>query len=776
MKAAIPQFIGAKVKRREDPDLITGQGAYVADIPLAGVACMAVLRSPFAHARIRRIDTSQASSMKGVVAVLTGEDINPRLSKGLPVVMETIVGEYSLLRKLRRYPLTTDKVRHVGDPIAVIVADNGYLATDALEKVQVDYEQLPAVSDPVDALATTAPLIHESFEDNRGFVWTVQGGDVENAFVAADTVVDLRSQIPRLIPNAIEPRAVAAEYDITSDHFTLWSTTQIPHLMRDDVANILGVQSSQIRVVAPEVGGGFGAKSNVYGEEVLVPFLARELNRPVRWVASRSEDYQATSHGRDQLSVLRLAANREGRVQGLDLKITADCGAYYSRVSPSVPPLTGHMMTGVYDIPNARAEVVGVFTNKVPMEPYRGAGRPEAAYLIERAMDLLAEELNLDSAEVRRRNFIPAQSFPYKTAGGLVYDSGNYAGALDRALDLVDYKSVLRTQAKQRESKNAKLLGLGISCYVEICGFGPWETGTVSVAKDATVTVLSGTSPQGQGHETSWAQIAADTLQVPLNQVVVKHSDTAVVPRGIGTFGSRSASIGGSAILQNSETVRERAKEIAAHLLEAAAVDTLLSEGQFHVVGVPERSISWTDVAQAAHSKDLPSELKGTLSADTIYESQGETYPFGTHICVLEIDGETGAIEIIRYLTVDDCGSVINPILVEGQVHGGIAQGIGQALFEGAAYDEHGNLITGSLLDYALPRTHLLPSFEAHRTETPTPLNSLGVKGIGEAATIGSTPAVVNAAMNALSHLGIRHVDSPITPQKIWQVLHPPHS
>ena len=776
MKAAIPQFIGAKVKRREDPDLITGQGAYVADIPLAGVACMAVLRSPFAHARIRRIDTSQASSMKGVVAVLTGEDINPRLSKGLPVVMETIVGEYSLLRKLRRYPLTTDKVRHVGDPIAVIVADNGYLATDALEKVQVDYEQLPAVSDPVDALATTAPLIHESFEDNRGFVWTVQGGDVENAFVAADTVVDLRSQIPRLIPNAIEPRAVAAEYDITSDHFTLWSTTQIPHLMRDEVANILGVQSSQIRVVAPEVGGGFGAKSNVYGEEVLVPFLARELNRPVRWVASRSEDYQATSHGRDQLSVLRLAANREGRVQGLDLKITADCGAYYSRVSPSVPPLTGHMMTGVYDIPNARAEVVGVFTNKVPMEPYRGAGRPEAAYLIERAMDLLAEELNLDSAEVRRRNFIPAQSFPYKTAGGLVYDSGNYAGALDRALDLVDYKSVLRTQAKQRESKNAKLLGLGISCYVEICGFGPWETGTVSVAKDATVTVLSGTSPQGQGHETSWAQIAADTLQVPLNQVVVKHSDTAVVPRGIGTFGSRSASIGGSAILQNSETVRERAKEIAAHLLEAAAVDTLLSEGQFHVVGVPERSISWTDVAQAAHSKDLPSELKGTLSADTIYESQGETYPFGTHICVLEIDGETGAIEIIRYLTVDDCGSVINPILVEGQVHGGIAQGIGQALFEGAAYDEHGNLITGSLLDYALPRTHLLPSFEAHRTETPTPLNSLGVKGIGEAATIGSTPAVVNAAMNALSHLGIRHVDSPITPQKIWQVLHPPHS
>ncbi|MFQ5929507.1 MAG: xanthine dehydrogenase family protein molybdopterin-binding subunit, partial [Acidobacteriota bacterium] len=770
MRKAIPQFVGTRVKRREDPALITGQGKYVADIQLEGAADMGVVRSPHAHAKIRKIDTRAAESMAGVLAVLTGMDINPYLSKPLPVITEAGTEGFVELKKPERYPLTTGKVRHVGDPVAVVVAEDACVATDALEVIAVDYEPLPAVTDPEAALRDDAPILHEAWKDNRAFVWEATGGDVEAAFAGADTVVELRAVTQRLIPNAVEPRAVVAKYDPDTDQFTVWSTTQVPHQLREDLAGILSVSEERIRVIAPEVGGGFGAKFNVYGEEVLVPFLARRLNRPVRWVASRSEDYLATSHGRDQIDIIRLAVDREGRVRGAELKVIADCGAYYSKAMPAVPPLTGQMMTGTYDIPNARAEIVGVFTNKVAMEPYRGAGRPEAAYLIERAMDRLAQELDLDPVEVRRRNFIPPERFPYKTATGPKYDSGEYARALDEALRLVDYRSLREEQARRRR-EGGRPLGIGISCYVEICGFGPWEAGAVTVEHDGKVIVLSGTSPHGQGHETSWAQIAADTLQVPMEDIVVKHGDTATVPRGIGTFGSRSAPVGGVAVLQSARTVREQAKEIAAHLLEAAPVDMTLTGGKFHVVGVPGRSVSWKEIAAAAYDEDLPQQLQGSLSADTLFEPEGETFPFGTHVCVVEIDPDTGAIDIVRYLTVDDCGSVINPLLVEGQVHGGIAQGIGQALLEGAVYDESGNLLTGTLMDYALPRAHLLPRFEANRTETSTPLNALGAKGIGEAATIGSTPAVVNAVVDALSHLGVRHLDTPLTPQKIWQVL-----
>jgi len=759
MRGSIGQFIGAPVRRREDPALITGQGKYVADVSLPGAAHMCVLRSPHAHARVRAIQVDEARSMPGVLAVVTAADVNPHLKKPLPVDTETPAGKFEVLHNPARYALASDRVRYVGDPVAVLVAEDPYRARDALDAITVDYEPLPAVTDPERADVAS-----------QAYVWRAEGGKVDSAFAKAHKVIELRARVQRLIPNAVEPRAVAARYESETESFTVWSTTQAPHLLRDDLARMLGVPKNRIRAIAPEVGGGFGAKVNLYPEEVLAPFLARKLSRPVRWSATRSEDYLATSHGRDQIDVLRLAVDREGRILAADLKVIADCGAYHTRATPGVPPLTGLMMTGVYDIPHARAEVVGVFTNKVPMEPYRGAGRPEAAYLIERAIDLLARELGLDPVEVRRRNFIPRDRFPYKTPTGLEYDSGDYARALEQALAEAGYAELRREQARRRE-EGGKPLGIGISCYVEICGFGPWEAGTVKVSADGKILVLSGTSPHGQGHQTSWAQIAADVLQVPMEDVEVKHGDTAIVPRGIGTFGSRSAPVGGVAVHQSAETVKEGARHIAAHLLEAAVADVTLSRGKFQVVGVPSRSLGWKEVAAAGHGQNLPQELRGKLSAETEFKPPGETYPFGTHVCIAEIDPDTGEIEILRFVTVDDCGRVINPLLVEGQVHGGIAQGLGQALWEAAEYDEHGNLLTGSLMEYAVPRAHALPRYETGRTETPTPLNVLGVKGIGEAATIGSTAAVVNAVVDALSDRGVRHLDTPLTPERIWRAL-----
>jgi carbon-monoxide dehydrogenase large subunit len=769
MRKTLPQFIGARVRRREDPDLVTGRGRYVADIDLPGAAHLAFVRSPHAHARVVRIDAAPALSVPGVLTVFTAADLRAEWRKPLPVTAEADGGKFEEVFSTERYPLAQDRVRHVGDPLAVVVAQDPYSAADAASAVSVEYQPLDAVSSPEAALSEGAPRLHDSSSGNRAFVWTLDGGDVDRAFAKAFKVVEVRAHVQRLIPNAMEPRAVAALHD-RERGFTLWSSTQIPHLLRDDLAEILGVEPGTIRVIAPEVGGGFGAKCNVYGEEALVLALSRLLRRPVRWSATRSEDYFATTHGRDQRGVLKLAADREGRVLAADLSLVMDCGAYHSRATPVIPPLTGLMMTGVYDIRNARARATGVFTNKVWSEPYRGAGRPEAAYLVERGIDVLASELGLDPAEIRRRNFIAPDKFPYKTATGLTYDSGDYARALDEALRRVEYPN-LREEQRRRRNDGGKLIGIGISCYVEICGFGPWELGTVRVGKDGKATVLTGTSPHGQGHETSWAQIAAETLQIPLEDIEVLHGDTAIVPRGIGTFGSRSAPVGGVAVLESSIRVREGAKELAAHLLEAAPLDIQLEGGRFHVAGSKERSVSWKEVAAFGDGADRPEELRGKLAAETDYKPAGETYPFGAHVAVVEIDPETGEIEIARMLTVDDCGRVINPLLVEGQIHGGIAQGIGQALFEGADYDEQGNLLTGTLMEYAVPRAAQLPSFECHRTETPTPLNALGVKGVGEAATIGSTPAVVNAVVDALSHLGVRHIDTPLTPEKIWRVV-----
>ena len=765
----IPQFLGVRIKRREDPALLTGQGKYVADIHLENMLYMAVVRSPYAHARILSIDTSAAEAMPGVVAVLVGEDINPHMAQPLPMVIP-IEKEFPESKNPRRYPLTTGKVRHMGDPVAVVLAESSYVAADAVEAVYVDYDPLPVVVTPEGAMAEDAPVLHEAWNDNIAYRWHKEGGDVDAAFANADKIIEFRLVNQRVIPNAIEPRAFLADFDPATESLTVWATTQIPHGVKEHLVELLELPPEKVRVIAPEVGGGFGAKGNFYNEEVIVPFLARKFGRPVKWVASRGEDYVATIHGRDQTNIIRLAASNDGRVHGAHLQIIADVGAYYSRVTPIIATLTGQMMTGVYDIPNARAEVTGVFTNKIPTEPYRGAGRPEAAYIIERAMDVLADELNIDPAEVRRRNFIPPDKFPYTTPINATYDSGEYNRALEKALDLAGYDN-LRAEQVRRRQDGGKLMGIGLACYVEICGFGPFEAATVSVDEEGKVTVLTGTSPHGQGHQTAWAQIAADTLQVPIEDVTVKHGDTAVVPKGIGTFGSRSAPVGGSAVINNAETVRERAKEIAAHLLEAAPIDMELVDGSFRVRGVPDRQVDWKAVAKAARNDSLPEALRDSLKSDEDFHTTGETYPFGTHLCVVEIDPETGVVEITRYLTVDDCGRVINPLLVEGQVHGGIAQGVGQALFEAAVYDEMGNLLSGSLMDYALPKAANFPTYETNRTETPSPLNPLGAKGIGEAATIGSMPTVVNAVVDALSHLGIRHLDMPLTSEKIFRAL-----
>ncbi|TDI39463.1 MAG: xanthine dehydrogenase family protein molybdopterin-binding subunit [Acidobacteria bacterium] len=770
MRKTVPQFIGAPVKRREDPALITGEGKFVADIELAAAATMAFVRSPYAHAKVKKIDASEALAIPGVLTVYTAADLNPLVSKPFPFLTIGDGGHLTNVYEQKRFPLASDKVRHVGDPVAVVIADDPYIAVDAVEAVSVDYEPLAVVTETDQALSEGAPLIHEDCSGNRAFDWSLDGGDIEGAFAKAHTSVELRADIQRLVPNAMEPRAVAASFD-DEGGYTLWTTTQIPHQIRDFLAGMLEIDPKRFRVIAPEVGGGFGAKCNVYGEEVLAVLLAHRLRRAVRWTASRTEDYLVTSHGRDQEGVLRLAADENGRVLGADLTLTMDCGAYFSRVTPIIPALTGVMMTGVYDIPNVRARATGVFTNKVMSEPYRGAGRPEAAYFLERAMDLLADELELDPVELRRRNFIAPDRFPYETATGLTYDSGDYDGALDELLKHVDLDQVRKEQAQRRQDPSAKLLGVGIACYVEICGFGPWELGSVRVAADGKVTVLSGTSPHGQGHATSWAQITADTLQVPLEDIEVIHGDTKIVPKGIGTFGSRSAPVGGAAVHESSETVREGAAAIAAHLLEAAPADIRLKNGTFHVVGSPGRRVGWSDVRAAAYAEDLPEELSGKLSASTQFTPRGDTFPFGAHACIVEIDPGTGEIAILRFISVDDCGKVINPLLVTGQIHGGLAQGIGQALWEGAVYDDGGNLVTGNLMEYAVPRADLLPSYESYRTETPTPLNALGVKGIGEAATIGSTPAVVNAVVDALSHLGVKHVDTPLTPEKIWKLI-----
>lgn len=769
-------LVGSRIKRREDPRLIMGRGTYVDDVQLPRMTYAAILRSPYAHARIRSINVDRAKALPGVVAVITGADLQ---GKNVPC------GWTLPDMKVAPHPaLAVGKVRYTGDAVAVVVAEERYIARDALDLIEVDYEPLPVVVDAEKAIEPGAPQLHDEVPNNTTFVWKVAGGDVDKAFREAEVVVKERIVNQRLIPNAIEPRGIVAQYNPGSGDLTMWSATQIPHLVRLLLSMVMGMPEHKIRVIAPEVGGGFGSKLYLYPEEVIVATLAKATGRPVKWIEERRENYVATTHGRDHVQYVEVAAKRDGTITGLRVKSIANMGAYLSTFAPGIPTiLFGLMLSGNYRIPNISCEVVGVHTNTTLVDAYRGAGRPEATYLVERAVDLTARELGLDPAEIRRRNFVPANAFPYTTVTGVTYDSGDYQPTLEMALEMVGYQQLRQEQARLRQE--GKYLGIGVSTYVEICGMAPsqvlgavgagaggWESATVRVHPSGKVTVYSGASAHGQGHETAFAQIVADGLGIPFEDVEVVHGDTAQVQFGIGTFGSRSAAVGGMAIQMSLQKIEDKAKKIAAFLLEAAEADLVFEGGKFFVKGSPGRDVSIQQVAFAAYvPHKYPTGLEPGLEATSFYDPSNFTWPFGTHVAVVEVDPETGVVKLQRYVAVDDCGRVINPLLVDGQIHGGLAQGIAQALYEEAVYDENGQLISGSLMDYAVPKADDLPNFELARTETPSPVNALGVKGIGEAGTIASSAAIVNAVVDALAPLGVRHLDMPLKPERVWQAI-----
>jgi aerobic carbon-monoxide dehydrogenase large subunit len=769
-------LVGSRIKRREDPLLIMGRGTYVDDIQLPRMTYAAILRSPYAHARIRSINVDKAKALPGVVAVMTGADLQ---GKNVPCgwTLPDI--------KVAPHPaLAVGKVRYTGDAVAVVVAEERSIARDALDLIQVDFEPLPVVVDAEKAIQPGAPQLHDEVPNNTTFVWKVGGGDIDKAFREAEVVVKERIVNQRLIPNAIEPRGMVAQYTPGSGDLILWTATQIPHLVRLLLSMVIGIPEHKVRVIAPAVGGGFGSKLYLYPEEVIVATLAKTTGRPVKWIEERRENYVATTHGRDQVQYVEVAAKRDGTITGLRVKSIANMGAYLSTFAPGIPTiLFGLMLAGNYRIPNIACEVTGVHTNTTLVDAYRGAGRPEATYLVERAVDLTARELGMDPAEIRRRNFVPANAFPHTTATGVTYDSGNYQPTLDRALEMAGYQQLRQEQEQLRQQ--GKYLGIGVVTYVEICGMAPsqvlgavgagaggWESATVRVHPTGKVTLYSGASSHGQGHETAFAQIVSDGLGIPFEDVEVVHGDTAQVQFGIGTFGSRSAAVGGMAALMSVNKIEEKAKKIAAYLLEAAEADLVFEGGQFFVKGTPGRGITIQQVAFTAYvPHKYPTGLEPGLEATSFYDPSNFTWPFGSHVAVVEVDPETGVVKLRRYVAVDDCGRVINPLLVDGQIHGGLAQGIAQALYEEAVYDENGQLVSGSMMDYAVPKADDLVNFELDRTETPSPVNALGVKGIGEAGTIASSAAIVNAVVDALAPLGVKHLDMPLKPERVWQAI-----
>jgi carbon-monoxide dehydrogenase large subunit len=795
------KYVGQRVKRTEDPRLIKGLAHYVDDIRLPDTLHVVFVRSMYAHARINGIDTKAAANAPGVVAVYTGKDIAEKVG---PVPCAAALPDL----KVPDYRvLATGKALFVGHPIAAVVATDKYAARDAVDLIEVDYEELPVVVD-VEIAANGGAVIHESFGDNIAYKLTSGEGDVEAALQSADRIVIQKMVHQRLAPIAMEPRGVLARYYPGEEELTVWSSTQIPHLLRTQLALMIGMPENKLRVITPEVGGGFGSKLNVYAEEALLGWISVQLGKPVKWIESRRENVQATIHGRAQIGTIEVGVKNDGTITGLRYNVVADLGAYHQLLTPAIPTLTGLMLSGAYKIPAIQMNVTGVFTNKMSTDAYRGAGRPEATYVVERVIDIIARELNLDPVEVRRKNFPQPNEFPFHTATGLEYDSGNYQAALDKALDLSSYQKLREEQAQARAE--GRIMGIGLSSYVEICALGPsqampaggWESATVRIEPTGTVTVLTGASPHGQGQETSFAQIAADELGVHLNDVTVIHGDTGVVQYGIGTFGSRATAVGGTAVLIAIQKLKEKAAKIAAHMMQceasglsfeagcytrqdaAAAGVTGTSEpvvpvgegpaGALNNVPTPNGrdKITIQEIALAAHvAKEIPPDTEPGLSATYFFEPKNFTFPFGTHICVVEIDKDTGDTKIIKYVAVDDCGKVINPMLVDGQVHGGIVQSIGQALYEEVVYDEQGQLITGELMDYALPRASQMPWFETDRTETPSPVNPLGVKGVGEAGTIGATPAIVNAVVDALAPFGVKHIDMPVRPEKVWKLI-----
>lgn len=773
---AFTAMVGARIRRREDPRLITGRATYTDDVKQVGTVYAAFVRSPYGHAKIRGVDLSAAKAHPAVLAAYHGEDLHHahNLKASLPVAHKM-----PELKTPPHWILALDEVRFVGDPVAVVVANSPYEARDAAELVVVDYEELPAVVDPFKAMAEGAPLVHKDLGTNVCFRMPFSAGDPDAAFAAADEIITQRIVNQRVAPVPIEPRSMVANWDAGMQQLTLYSATQIPHLLRTQLAIVLGLPENHIRAIAPEVGGGFGAKLNVYAEEAVVSWIAMQLERPVKYIETRSECFQAMIHGRDQIDDLEIAAKRDGTITGLRVQITANMGAYLQLLTPVVPTLTMLMIPGCYTIQNISCEVVGVLTNTMSTDAYRGAGRPEATFFIERAMDLVAGRFGLDPAEVRRKNFIPNSSFPHTTAMGLTYDSGDYETTMDKALRLADYPALRKQQEELRAQ--GRYLGIGLSTYVEVCGMGPsaampaagWDSATVRVEPTGSITVMTGVSPHGQGQETTFAQIVADELGVPIDQVSVVHGDTDKVQYGVGTFGSRGTAVGGAALKLAIDTIQAKCVKIAAHQWEANPDDVEYKDGKIGVKGDPSKVMTTAEAGFLAFMGDkLPPGMEPGMDATRRFEPPNFVFPFGTHVCVVEVDALTGEVKVVKYLAVDDCGRLINPMVAEGQVHGGIAQGLSQALFEEVVYDDNGQLLTGTLMDYAIPHAEQVPHYELDHTVTPTTVNPLGIKGIGEAGTIGSTPAVANAVIDALRPFGVIHIDMPLKPEKLWAAMH----
>ncbi|HXX48734.1 MAG TPA: xanthine dehydrogenase family protein molybdopterin-binding subunit [Myxococcota bacterium] len=771
-----PISVGERIKRREDPRLIRGLATYTDDIKLSGMLHAAFVRSDYAAGKIERIDLSRARARKGVVAVFSFDDLRGKVGR-TPCVARPEPGRDV------EHPLLADGfVRYVGQPLAVVVAQDRYVARDAALDVAVDISPAKAVVDLRAALDAAKGKVYAGHADNVALaVPAAAAAEVEKLFREADGVVKLTLLNQKVAPVSMEPRAVLAHWDEGPQKLTVWTSTQVPHLVKQQLAQCLGISEVRIRVVAPEVGGGFGCKIPVYPEECLLPWISRQLRRPVKWAETRTENLMNTTHGRAHVHEIEAAYKKDGELLALRGRVLSDVGAYPSFFGPAIATFTPLMMPGCYRLKGLSVEVVALYTNTMATDAYRGAGRPEAAYTVERVMDEIAAKTGLDPAEVRRRNFIPKSAFPFTTASGAVYDSGDYEATLDKALARFDYAGAKERRAKARAE--GRLVGIGVATFTEICGLGPstgaspiqrtgsWESGMVRVEPTGNVIITTGASPHGQGQETAFAQMAADAFGVDLSDVEVLHGDTDVVTHGVGTFGSRGLVVGGTAVHMALDKVKAKAARIAAHLLDAKA-DQVSFDGEAFRVANSERKLTFREVAQAAHlwNVPIPGEEPG-LEAVARFEPTGTTFPFGAHLCEVEVDADTGEIAIRRYVAVDDAGKIVNPLLAEGQRLGGIVQGLGQALCEEVRYDESGQLLTATLMDYAMPKAPMFPRIELDSTCTPTQLNPLGAKGIGELGTIGATPCLVSAVLDALRPRGVTRLDMPLTPERVWRAL-----
>jgi carbon-monoxide dehydrogenase large subunit len=778
--ATTETFVGQPVLRKEDPELLTGRGRYTDDLAVPGMLWMAVVRSPFAHARIEGVDLTKALETDGVVAAFAGRDFE----WAGPLLMAWPVTDD--INNPPHMPLATDEARYQGDGVAVVVAESRAAAIDGAEVVRVDYEELPSVTDVEAALVEGAPIVHDGFGTNRCYLWTLTNGDIDEVFASAPVVIKERYRVQRQVPNAIEPRSIVVEPNMANGQFTMWTSTQIPHIVRTAMALSTGIPESKLRIVAPRVGGGFGSKLQVYPEEALALAVAKRLGRPIKWTETRSEAYLATHHGRDQVQEMELAADEDGKIRGFRANVLANMGAYLRIIAPGTPVLGAFLYCGAYTGDAYQINLTGVFTNTTPVDAYRGAGRPEATNAIERAIDALARRVGKDVVEIRRINFMPPFTEATQSIGGLMIDSGNYPATLDMALELFDLEQMRKEQQTRRDSGDVKQLGIGFSTYLENCGWGPsrvignvlkyagggWEAATVRCHPTGKVVAVVGTTPHGQGSETSYAQVVADALGVPVDDVEVLFGDTDISPNGWDTYGSRGAAVGTPAVHRAAQRVLEKARKIAAHELEVSEDDLEWSNGAFRVKGAPDRAKTVPEIAFSAWTgHDMPEGVEPGLEATSFFDPENLVFPYGAHICAVEVDTETGYAEVIRYVAVDDVGTVINPMLVNGQVQGGVIQGIAEALYEEAVYDDQGGLITSNMSNYAIPAATEVPSIVTGGHVTPSTTNELGIKGVGETGTIASPPAVLNAVVDALSPLGVTSIERPASPENIWRAI-----